>query len=54
MAKYTKTVPKNPVDSDDTLNAVLEVIIFQTEDGDELISFANKRDQIVLTFEGVD
>lgn len=54
MAKYTKSVPKNPADCDDTLNAVLEVIIFQTEDGDELISFQNKPDQVVLTFEGLD
>ena len=54
MAKYSKTVPKNPADSDETLDAVLEVIIFQTQDGDELISFQNKKDQIVLTFEGVD
>jgi hypothetical protein len=54
MAKYIKTVPKNPANSDDTLDAVLEVIIFQTEDGDELVGFQNKKDQIVLTFEGVD
>ena len=54
MAKYTKTVPKNPADSDDTLDAVLEVIIFQTEDGDELVSFENKPNQVVLTFEAVD
>jgi hypothetical protein len=54
MAQYTKSVPKNPADSDDTLDAVLEVIIFQTQDGDELVGFQNKKDQVVLTFEGED
>ena len=54
MAKYTKTIPKNPADGDDTLSAVLEVIIFQTEDGDELVGFQNKKDQVVLTFEAID
>lgn len=54
MAQYTKTIPKNPADSDETLETVLEVIIFQTQDGDELVSFQNKKDHVVLTFEGED
>ena len=51
---YTKSVPKNPANGDDTLNAVLEVIIFQTKDGDELVSYQNKSDKVVLTFDGED
>ena len=54
MAQYTKTVPKNPANGDETLEAVLEVILFQTADGDELIRYQNKPDKIVLTFDGVD
>ncbi len=54
MAKYSKTVPKNPASADKTLEIVLEVIIFQTKDGDELISYENKPDKVVLTFEGED
>jgi hypothetical protein len=54
MAQYTKKVPKNPASADETLNAVLEVVIFQTEDGDELVSFENKPDEVVLVFEAVD
>jgi len=54
MAQYTKSVPKNPASGDDTLNAVLEVIIFQTKDGDELISYQNKPGKVTLTFEEVD
>ena len=54
MAQYTKSVPKNPADGNDTLNAVLEVIIFQTKDGDELISYQNKPDKVMLTFDGID
>lgn len=52
MSQYTKSVPKNPANSDDTLNAILEVIIFQTKDGDELISYQNNPDKVVLTFDG--
>jgi hypothetical protein len=52
MTQYTKSVPKNPASGDDTLNAVLEVIIFQTQDGDELISYQNNPNQVVLTFDG--
>jgi hypothetical protein len=54
MAQYTKTVPKNPADGDATLEAVLEVVIFQTKDGDELVSYQTKPDKIVLTFDGAD
>jgi hypothetical protein len=51
--QYTKTVPKNPADADATLESVLEVVIFQTKDGDELISYQIKPDKVVLTFEGL-
>lgn len=54
MVQYTKSVPKNPASPDETLEAVLEVVIFQTQDGDELISFQNKPDKVVLTFTGED
>ena len=54
MATYTKSVPKNPASSDATLEAVLQVIIFQTKDGDELVSFQNGKDKVFLTFEGTD
>jgi hypothetical protein len=54
MAQYTKSVPKNPASGDETLKAVLEVIIFQTQDGDELINYQNFPDKVVLTFDGAD
>lgn len=54
MTQYSKSVPKNPASGDETLEAVLDVIIFQTEDGDELVSYQNKPDKVVLTFEAVD
>ena len=54
MALYTKSVPKNPASCDETLKAVLEVIIFQTRDGDEFVSFQNKPDKVILTFEAID
>jgi len=53
MAQYTKSVPKNPASCDQTLEAILEVIIFQTADGDELVSYQIKPDKVILTFEGV-
>ena len=54
MAKYTKTVPRNPVSCDDTLAVVLEMIIFQTADGDELVDYQIKPEKVLLTFEGED
>jgi hypothetical protein len=54
MAQYSKTVPKNPVNADDTLKAVMEVIIFQTEDGDDFIKYEIKPDKVLLTFDGED
>lgn len=53
MTQYNKTVPKNPTDGDATLETVLDAIILYTKDGDELISYQNKPDQVVLTFDGV-
>ena len=52
MAQYSKTIPKNPANTDKTLEMILDLIIFQTEDGDELISYQNKPDKVVLTFDG--
>ena len=52
MTEYTKPVPKNPADSDATLEAVLEAILFYTKDGDELVSYQNQPDKVVLTFDG--
>ncbi len=52
MSEYTKSVPKSPDDSDATLEAVLDVIIFYTQDGDELVKYQNNSDKVVLTFEG--
>jgi hypothetical protein len=54
MAQYTKSVPKDPASSDKTLNAVLDVIIFQTKDGDEFISYENRADKVMLKFDGGD
>ena len=52
MAQYNRTVPKDPASSDETLKAVLDVIIFQTKDGDEFIGYQNKADKVVLGFDG--
>ena len=52
MAQYKKTVPKNPTDSDATLDAVLDLVIFQTKDGDKLVRYQNQPDMVVLTFAG--
>lgn len=52
MAQYTKPIPKNPASCDETLKAVLEAVIFYTEDGDELIGYENNSDKVVLKFEG--
>ena len=54
MTQYTTSVPKDPASSDKTLTMVLDVIIFQTKDGDELISYQNKPDKVVLRFNGSD
>lgn len=54
MAQYTKSIPKNPTAADATLEQVLEAVIFYSKDGDELISFENKTDKVMLTFEGED
>jgi len=53
MTEYSKTVPKNPTDSEATLETVLDAIILFTKDGDELVSYQNKPDKVVLTFDGV-
>jgi hypothetical protein len=52
MSVSTKSIPKNPDDSNATLEAVLDAIIFYAEDGDELVSYQNKPDKVILTFEG--
>jgi hypothetical protein len=52
MTEYNKTVPKNPTDSDATLEAVLEAILLYTEDGDEFVRYKNESKQVVLTFDG--
>jgi hypothetical protein len=51
MAQYSKSVPKDLTSGDKTLNTVLDVIIFQTKDGDELISYQNKSDKVILKFD---
>jgi hypothetical protein len=52
MAQYKKTVPKDPADSDATLDAVLDMVIFQTRDGDKLVRYQDQPDVVVLTFTG--
>ena len=52
MAQYQKEAPKSPTDSDATLEAVLDMVIFQTRDGDKLVRYQNQSDVIVLTFTG--
>jgi hypothetical protein len=54
MAQYNKSVPKDPASGDETLKAVLDVVIFQTQDGDELVKYQNKPDKLVLTFEAAE
>jgi hypothetical protein len=53
MAEYTKTVPINPGDPNATLGAVMDMIIFMTQDSDEFIKYDIESDQVVLTFEAV-
>jgi len=52
MTEYSKTVPKDPTDSEATLEAVLDAIILYTQDGDELVRYKNELKQVVLTFDG--
>jgi hypothetical protein len=54
MTEYSKTVPKDPAGGDETLKTILDVIIFQTQDGDELISYGIKPASVILNFESVD
>jgi hypothetical protein len=54
MAKYSKTVPKNQANADETLKAALEAIIFFTHDGDEFIGYDNQPDKVFLTFDAAD
>jgi hypothetical protein len=54
MSEYTKIVPKHPTNADETLKAVLEVIIFQTADADEFIQYKIKPDKVELIFEAID
>ena len=54
MSQYTKSIPKHPSDADATLEQVMEAVIFYTKDGDELVSYQNKADKVLLTFEGED
>lgn len=54
MSQYTKPVPKNPADANATLEQVLDAVIFYSKDGDELVSYQNKADKVLLTFEGED
>ena len=53
MATYNKSVPKSPK-GDDTLEAVLDLIKFQTEDGDRLTDYQISATRVVLTFSGDD
>jgi len=53
MTEYPRTVLKNPANPDATIADVLEMIIFQTKDGDELIRYDIQPDKVVLTFDGV-
>jgi hypothetical protein len=52
MAEYTRSVPKSSEDPDETIKAALEVILFQTKDGDEFVSFESGPDKVVLMFDG--
>ena len=54
MAEYSKSVPRNPDSCDDTVKAILEVIIFQTADGDRLVRYEITPDQVILFFEAID
>lgn len=51
MPQYTKSVPKNPADDDQTINAVCNLIIFQTQEGDRLVGVNVQPTQVILTFD---
>ena len=51
MAQYSKSVPKNPLNSDETLGALLKAIIFYTKGGDKLTDHQILSDTVVLTFD---
>lgn len=50
MAQYNKSVPKSP-NCDQTLEAVLDSVIFYTEGGDKLVGHQILPDKIMLTFD---
>ena len=53
MTEYTKPVLTNPANAADSIKAVLEAIIFYTEDGDQLVKYQILPDKVLLTFDGV-
>jgi hypothetical protein len=54
MAEYSKTVPKHPTDCDETIRAVLDAVIFYTDDGDTLVRYEIRPAEVVLTFEAIE
>jgi len=51
MARFQKTVPKHPLDSDATLKAVLDNIKFQNENDAKLVDSSIDANEVVLTYE---
>jgi hypothetical protein len=51
MARFQKTVPKHPHDSDATLKAVLDNIKFQNENDAILVDSSIDDDEVVLIYE---
>lgn len=54
MAEYTKSIPRDPNDPDETLQAVLDAILFYQEGDDEFIRYEIRPKTVVITFEAVN
>ena len=51
MARFQKTVPKHPLDSDATLKAVLDNIKFQNENDAKLVDASIGANEVILMYE---
>ncbi|MBI5683782.1 MAG: hypothetical protein HZC54_01750 [Verrucomicrobia bacterium] len=45
------TVPKHPTDPNQTINAVLDSVLFRNKNKRRLVKYNNQATQIVLTYE---
>lgn len=51
MAQFPKTIQKDPVDPDATLEEVLKNIKFYNENEAKLIAWTKSKTEVVLTYE---